>query len=118
MHGAREGVAEVLELFAGGQEIDREQVEANRDVVAVLTRKLPQPGLCHQAKLAALAFVDGGFWSGKIAGSAGLDLEDDEGRAVPGKEVDVAFNFRAGPTLGHDSEAEATKMEEGCLLSA
>ena len=108
----------MLEFIALGQEVNREQIETDGNAVAVLARKLAQPGASHQAELVLLVAVDGGVGGSKVAGGAGLDFKDDEGGAVPGDEVDVAADLGAGPALGDDGETEAAEMEEGGLFAA
>jgi hypothetical protein len=108
----------VLELFTRGQQIDREQIEADGDTLAVLARELTEPGLGHHAELALLVFVDGGICGGEITGCAGFDFEDDERGAIPGDKVEVAAEFGARPPLGDDGEAEAAEVEERGLFTA
>src|SRR5665213_923042 len=115
---ARECIRKMHAHIAGGQQVDREQVEADGDAVAVLARKLAQPGPGHEAELVLLAAVDGGVGGSEVAGGTGLDLEDDQGWAIPGDEVDVAADFGAGPALGDDGETEPAEVEEGSLLAA
>jgi hypothetical protein len=108
----------VLELFARGEQVDREQIEADGDAVSMLARELAEPGLGHQAELALLVFVDGGFGGGEVAEGAGFDLEDDQSGTVPGDEVEVAAELGAGPALSDDGEAETAEMKERGLFSA
>ena len=108
----------MLELFAGGQQVDRKQIEADGHALAVFARELAEPGLGHETKLALLVLVDGGFSGREVADGAGFDFEDNQSRAVPGDEVEVAAEFGARPTLGDDGEAQAAEMEERGLLAA
>jgi len=120
--GEREGGANVLELDAGGKLIDGENVEADGDVVADGAGKLAEIGRGHLAQDLLLVRVDGGLgWrKGLFSGGrgAGLDLEDHQGGAVPGDEVEVAGEALGAPASGDYRVAEGAKVEVGGVFSA
>jgi hypothetical protein len=115
--GTWEGVAEVLEFGARGEEVDGEDIEAERDRDADGLGELAEVGGGHFAKHLLLVGVDGGVGGGEIARGARLDFEDDEGWAVPGDEVEVAGDARGAPAAAHDGVAEGAEMEEGGVFA-
>lgn len=62
--------------------------------------------------------VDGEVGGDDAACGAGLDLEDDQGRAVPGDEVDVSGEPLGAPAAGDDRVAEAAEVEESSVFAA
>jgi len=120
---AWEGVGEVLELdfcWAGvcWQEIDGEDVETDGDGGAMGLGQAAQIGGGHAAELVLLVAVDLGFGRSDVMRGAGFDLEDDQGGAVPGDEVEVAGEAAGAPAAGDDGVAKRAQMEEGGGFSA
>jgi len=80
----------VFELLPGREQVDRKNVETDRDAVSVALGKLTDVGGGHAAERLLLVGVDLGFGGGQIVSGAGFDLEDDQGIAVPGDKIEVA----------------------------
>jgi len=118
--GARKGVADVVEFGGRGEQIDGEDIKADGDGGAVGFGQEIEVGGGHLAEHVLLGAVDGGFgWGeGLIAGGGeGFDLEDDQGGAVPGDEVEVAGQAARAPATGDDGVAETAEMEEGRVFA-
>ena len=115
--GTGEGVGEMVEFGAGGEEIDGEDVEAEGDRDADGLGELAEVGGGHLVEHLLLVGVDGGVSGSEIAGGAGLDFEDDEGGAVPRDEVEVAGDAGGAPAAGDDGVAEGAEVEEGGVFT-
>ena len=107
----------MFELGGGGQEVDREDVEADGDAVAVGLGELAEVGGSHAAEGLLLVGIDLGFCGGKVACGAGFDLEEDEGVAIPGGEVEVAAEAVGTPAASDDGVAEGAEVEEGGVFA-
>lgn len=116
--GEGEGIGDVLELGAGGQKVNGEDVQLQADGGAVSFGQALQIGGGELAELALLGFVHLGGGGREIAGGAGFDLEDNEGRARPGDQVEVTANAGSVPAAGDDGVAARAQMEEGGVFSA
>lgn len=109
----REGVADEFALDASGREVDGDDVDTGEDGAAVLAGEGAEVGASHVCEHVALGGVDGeGGW-GLIADRARLDLDEAEGVALPGDEVEVAAEVGAAPAVGDDEVALAAEEEEG-----
>jgi len=107
----------VLELGASGQDIDRENVEADGNTVAMAFGKLPKVGGRHAAQDFLLVGVDLGLCRSHVTGSAGLDFEENEGVAVPGGKIEIATESFRAPAAGDDGVAESAQMEKSGVFT-
>jgi hypothetical protein len=108
----------MIELRAGGQKVDGEDVEAEMEGAAPGLGHLVEVGGGHAAEHALLVRIDGDFGGEEVAGGAGFDFHDDKCASVPGNEIEVAgVAFRA-PAAGDEGVTEGAKMEEGGVFAA
>jgi hypothetical protein len=118
--GAREGIADMVELGVVGVQVDGQDIEANVDRRAVGFRQEIEVGSRHLAEVVLLGAVDGGFGWGEgllAGGGEGLNLEDDERGAVPGDEIEVSGQAAGTPATGDDGVAKAAEIEEGDIFT-
>ena len=107
----------MLELGSVRQQVDRKHVEADGDAAADGLRELVQVSCGHAAEGLLLGGIDFGVGREEIAGGAGFDLEEDEGWAVPGDEVEVSAATAGVPAASDDGVSERTQMEESCIFA-
>jgi CTP synthase len=107
---------------ARGREIDGEDIETEGDGGSMGFREAAEIGGSHAAEHVLLVGVDVGFGGGEGVGAggggAGFDLEEDEGVAVPGDEIEVAGQAAGAPAAGDDGVAETAEVEEGGVFAA
>jgi hypothetical protein len=107
----------VLELGSGGEEIDGEDVETKRDTGAPGIGDLVEVRTGHLAEHDLLVVVDLNLGGDKVAYGSGFDLEEDEGVAVPGDEVEVSRKPRRAPAAGDDRVTKAAEVEIGGVFA-
>jgi hypothetical protein len=62
--------------------------------------------------------VDGEFRRSKAVGGTSFHFNDDEGRAIPGDEVEVSVEALGAPATGDDGVVEGAEVEEGGIFAA
>src|SRR5215207_8205708 len=109
----------VLDHPARGVEAQADDVEAQVAVAGYVVAALAQPGRGEAAQLHALARADRrrrGLRAELRAGAAGLDLDEDERRAVERDQVDLPADVDGAHVAGDDPPAVARQPRRDQVL--
>jgi hypothetical protein len=124
LRSAGEGCREAVDLgrsvlaYCGGRQIDGDDIKADGNLLASLLREALAKDAGERSEHTLLMLVDGELGGNDVAAGACLHLDEAEGRAIPGYEVDIAGEAGRLPTAGDDNEASLTKVKESFFFAA
>lgn len=107
-----------LELGAGGQIVNAQNVEADRQQILPGCGQSSAIGQGHASQHALLVGIHGGFRGCEVVRGSGFDLEDDKGIAVPADKVEVATKASGVPPPGDNGVPKTAQVKKGQIFPA